>query len=91
MFIVPDSVRVKVVNESSMPNFVETVAFETPDGNIVLVVLNKNETETFAFAVGEQNVPNRLVRLIMEPKSIKTVIWQKKADDNKTAKANTNF
>lgn len=90
MFLVPDSFRIKSTDEKHMPEAIEYVAFETPDENIVLIVLNKDETKTFRFSVGEQDIPNRFVRLIIKPKSIKTVIWQKKRE-NAPAKVKSDF
>lgn len=84
MFVVPGSVRLEVV-DGYLP--VEAVAFETPDGNIAVVLLNTNENTAFEFAIAETGTSNRYIHVQIEPKSIKTILLKKKKNvDNRTKK-----
>jgi hypothetical protein len=77
MFIVPESVHLSIYNEAHFPTSIETVAFETPDSKIVLVILNTDELQTLNLSIGEYEFPDHFLCVKIEPKSIKTVIWNK--------------
>ncbi|KAI6190304.1 O-Glycosyl hydrolase family 30 [Aphelenchoides bicaudatus] len=91
MFVVPDSVRIKSTDTKYLPDELDSVAFKTPDGNLVLVVLNKDDQKTFELAIGEEQVTNQFIHLTLEPKSIKTVIWKRKSQINRTQKLKSDF
>jgi glucosylceramidase len=66
-FIPPNSVRI----ESSLPDAVSDVAFQTPDGKIVLVVANKGkEVQNFNIVYKSKTLP-----AVLNAGSVATYVW----------------
>jgi hypothetical protein len=56
----------------------EGIAALTPDGNVVLVVHNREDDYTYKMEIDDLNHNGQIIRLTVEPKSIKTLIWSLK-------------
>lgn len=66
-FVRPGSARIASTTSSTLPN----VAFKTPDGRHVLIVLNdSNEGESFSIEHGGKSVPIKL-----DSHAVATVVW----------------
>ncbi len=67
-FVVPGSVRIS----TNMPDNLPNIAYKTPDGKIVLIVLNKgNMPQTFTI-----NHRNKGVLVSLEKESVATYVWE---------------
>ena len=67
-FVNPGSVRIKSNTPENLPN----VAFKTPDGKIVLIVLNDSE-ESYSFQV---NYRGKSIKASINSGSVATFTWQ---------------
>ena len=80
-FIPPGSVRVQTI--SSGPSPLEITAWETPDNDIVMVALNKDET-VFGARKYQIYVPSRgYINVDMPKGSIQTIIFKAGEEDSK--------
>lgn len=69
-FVRPGSYRIESNNQADLPN----VAFETPDGSLVLIVLNSSDSkETFNIKNGENLITSSLAA-----GSVGTYVWKSK-------------
>ncbi|MEN9686716.1 MAG: hypothetical protein RLZZ28_2502, partial [Bacteroidota bacterium] len=66
-FVRPGSVRIESTLSTDLPN----VAFKTPEGKTVLIVLN-NATAIRIFFVGYQQ---KTVNLLLNPQAVATLVW----------------
>lgn len=67
-FVSPGSVRINSNNPENLPN----VAFKTPEGKIVLIVLNDSE-ESYSFQV---NYKGKIIRARINSGAVATFSWQ---------------
>jgi glucosylceramidase len=56
----------------------EGIAALTPDGNVVLVVHNREVDYTYKLEIDDLNHPGKVIRLTVPPKSVQTLIWKLK-------------
>jgi hypothetical protein len=57
----------------------EGVAALTPSGNIVIVLQNRDEKQTYKLEINDPNRKDQAVKVSVGPKSIKTVVWKNAA------------
>lgn len=56
----------------------EGIAALTPDGNVVLVLQNREDDYTYKLEIDDLTHPNQIIRLSVPPKTIQTLIWKLK-------------
>jgi len=78
-FITRGSVRIssKASGASFDPNLTEHIAFETPEGNRVLVVMNRDTKNTFRVSIADSELHHKVGQYVLLPSSIITAIWKK--------------
>ncbi|KAK6750033.1 hypothetical protein RB195_002184 [Necator americanus] len=74
-FVPRDSSRIKSTFKNSVPNGVKQVAFVTPDGYKVVVLVNLNRESSANISINEAQNPMLYYNVILEPHSLATVIF----------------
>uniref|UniRef100_A0A915EC01 Glucosylceramidase n=1 Tax=Ditylenchus dipsaci TaxID=166011 RepID=A0A915EC01_9BILA len=76
-FVPRGSVRIDSQVSPAPCRSVEHVAFRTPNGNRVLVMINKHEKLTFNVTIEDSKMAGKSADINLQPKSINTVVWAK--------------
>uniref|UniRef100_A0A915D9Z5 Glucosylceramidase n=1 Tax=Ditylenchus dipsaci TaxID=166011 RepID=A0A915D9Z5_9BILA len=80
-FIPRDSVHISstlsFVSDPDVGNVIDHIAFETPEGEHVLVLTNLNDTlsKTVEVVIKDTNLHGKVAKIIMYPNSVITAIW----------------
>uniref|UniRef100_A0A915E4C5 Glucosylceramidase n=1 Tax=Ditylenchus dipsaci TaxID=166011 RepID=A0A915E4C5_9BILA len=80
-FVPRGSVRIHSQVDPAPSPSVEHVAFNTPNGNRVLVMINMHENQTFNVSIEDTKMTGKTAKISLQPKSINTVVWARGFSD----------
>lgn len=76
-FIKPDSIRIDLKISDYDKKNLDAIAFKTPDDKFVVVLLNRNSSQSFSVRIKDPVRPLNSATVNVDPNSIYTLIWKK--------------